>query len=617
MPGKPLRLPGHASAEQQLAAIAALRKQGSEDGKKVAKITAAAKAQKADSRAEAHKRQWLTERDILKRERRGAQLKLDEAIDQLMSVACADKSPGSDGSPPLSLLVRTMVMERAAAAGECTELCDATLIPILGLKAKVGAHAGRKSRKEEEVEIQQALEQCKRSVAEELADLDRVMAKLTEDLVHVHANAMRVDCSGAASDDGTAMTWTTAAAASLSLEDIEAGVEAQFAVIAAACPHCPPDATGLFRSAIEDALTAAGTALITASSAGSTLSPPQLPQPQQDRIVALAKEYDPSRNTAMRGRTKEELYDRIRFEFPSISAADARWHVSSLLAQRQEKHRLQSLLRDLKANVEALFAQLRQVAEAEEALWHVEELRLQALAAEDAEREAKRREIESMRAAKKEQEALRLEAQMAEEAKIKALQAAKQRRLDEEYRERLQRLTEFQEAKAALEEAQLAIEAEERAEREREREAQAQHNAERVAARRQQYEAKMDTLRLNALMLEEEKTAREEALEAFYAQAERAIGVERDPERVLKPTVASQQEDSYVPVNQQARTKQTGFSDDKIVNDPRVKIHNALVSAGLQHTSYGRSMLRQGLHQSAATAQNATSAANPLRSNYN
>ncbi|KAG5485043.1 hypothetical protein LSCM1_07123 [Leishmania martiniquensis] len=201
--------------------------------------------------------------------------------------------------------------------------------------------------------------------------------------------------------------------------------------------------------------------------------------------------------------------------------------------------------------------------------------------------------------------------------RMQAAAAAKERALQEkraiEFQERLRLFEAFEAQRLAWRQKERGLAELQAQALEEEKAARMRRNEERVEYRRHQkeqwqIEQKKRERELSALLAK-----KQEALQRFFASVDKQIGVEADPQRLLKATSSSAQTEKYTTLAQATRPPITGFSDEQIMKDPRVRLYHALLTAGLHTTPYGREVITRGYHVS--TAQQ-SSEGNPLRGEF-
>lgn len=307
---------------------------------------------------------------------------------------------------------------------------------------------------------------------------------------------------------------------------------------------------------------------------------------------------------------KELLHHRIKLEFPHLTPSQIVSICRSIALEEKQTSRLKVIIKKGSNDVSHLLTQLKEALVAEEAAAMSERERIAWLAMEAEKKANSMRELQHLRAIKQEKDAQLLEKQMAEEEARSVEEEKKNAIRKAEYDERLKKLAIYQQEKQQLEEREAALKKEEEAILAKEQHERGLYNKTRVAARDKQTQDKLDNLRLERLEIEQEKAEKAAKMERFFEKVEQRIGVERDPQRVIQLTEAKKNVvGKELLVNQSAaaaafnlagrgggktQTSRHGFSDDAIIKDPRYRIHQALLSAGLQHTQYARTLVERG-----------------------
>ena len=324
--------------------------------------------------------------------------------------------------------------------------------------------------------------------------------------------------------------------------------------------------------------------------------------PHQHRsLLTSFSVVDPTSNKA-----RELLHHRIRLEFPLLTANQIVSICRGIADDEQTARRLGVRYRQAAEEVGNLMTALKAALRAEEAAAVVERERIEWRRAEDLRRVAAKAEIAQLRSQKQERDAEALERTMLLEEKAKAEEAKRAAARQAELDERLRQLAAYQSEKAALAERDAALRAAEERVLEEERRARAAHNKVRVAARDKATQEALDQIRLERLELEQEAADKEARFERYFEAVQRRLGVERDTARATQLTEARRNvSGTAVLVNETAHQHgarggvsgavlRSGYTDDVITKDPRFRIHQALISAGLQNTGYARELITAG-----------------------
>ena len=598
-PPSRLKLPGHGTVEEQMAAIGEMKQRAAETTDKLDMLRSRVKKQKCDSTTLRVKQQWLQERSALFAERKACEQALQE---QLASVDQTVRSSLSKFEP-FQAAVESVQIECRNWAVDTADASSAIMINILSLRARVHAHANRDSRTKEEIAIQQAIEQFKKYIDDETRtwQLDAVdmidgTTKMLQQMVDGNSQSTLSEAGCTATSEYAAET----------VDDLEADAESRLAMNREQFPQCDDQLSGLFRAAIADAVKGCVLPIEPVEPLGLTVTSDDL-----TKIAALTREYDPSRHKHLLGKTSELLHERICFELPHLSQEVARRAVRSLTQQSARKRQQRQLIAAARKVVDHLLGCHKQALIAEANVIAAENQRVLAEKAEQERKATAAARIGELRTQYNdkisEQNAAKLEA----EEHAQRIEESKRAKLQEEYDERLRKLSEHLAAKQELEQRDAQLAEELKRQELAELLARQQHNQARVEARMAECQRKTDELRLSKLMLDEERQKKEETLQAFYNSIVEKIGVDRDPSRLLQPTVASAQEGGYVPAREAALPRAVhGFTVERLMQDPRFKLHQALVAAGLHKTAYARSVVNAKHHVAPA---HVVSVDNPLR----
>ncbi|CBZ32248.1 hypothetical protein, conserved [Leishmania donovani] len=199
--------------------------------------------------------------------------------------------------------------------------------------------------------------------------------------------------------------------------------------------------------------------------------------------------------------------------------------------------------------------------------------------------------------------------QAAAVAKEKALQAKRAI----EFQERLRLFEAYEVQQSALRQKERELAELQAQAMEEEKAARMRRNEERVEYRRQRDEQRQSEKKKREQELLALRAKKQDALQRFFASVDKQIGVEADPQRFLKATSSSAQTERYTTLAQTVMPSITGYSDEQIMKDPRVRLYHALLAAGLHTTPYGREVATRGYRVSAAQQ---SSEGNPLRREF-
>uniref|UniRef100_A0A9J7XNI5 Coiled-coil domain-containing protein 148 n=1 Tax=Cyprinus carpio carpio TaxID=630221 RepID=A0A9J7XNI5_CYPCA len=151
----------------------------------------------------------------------------------------------------------------------------------------------------------------------------------------------------------------------------------------------------------------------------------------------------------------------------------------------------------------------------------------------------------------------------------------------------------FNAEKQRKQEMQRKKDMERLAELRREIEEQVQRDKERVNFRKEQFQQKLQMREAEEKQKQKEDKEREERLQALCNQVSKVA--EANPERMMGNTVAwrVRQQPEEVFTLQRPLYQLNTYTDSQIVSDPRVRIEQALRTAGLHNTPYARQILSE------------------------
>lgn len=297
-------------------------------------------------------------------------------------------------------------------------------------------------------------------------------------------------------------------------------------------------------------------------------------------------------------KSKELFHHRIQLEFPNLSQHQIVSICRAIAEESKVATLLNARIKKVTAEIDQLLQNLKSALQAEEASVFIERERIEWAAAEAARKAEAMKELESLREAKQLRDAAALEERLAVEEAQKAEDARKAALRQAEFDERLRRLAVYQQEKAQLEEREKVLAAEEArilAEEERQR---SLYNKARVAARDKKTQEALDQVRLEKLEIEQKLAEKEAQKERFFSAVQAKLGVARDPQRAIQLTESKKNTEAQFQLLGEAtaghRLGRHGFTDEDIVKDPRFRIHQALLSAGLQNTAYARDLISNG-----------------------
>eukprot|EP01060_Flectonema_neradi_P011882 TRINITY_DN18837_c5_g1_i1.p1 TRINITY_DN18837_c5_g1~~TRINITY_DN18837_c5_g1_i1.p1 ORF type:complete len:387 (+),score=105.34 TRINITY_DN18837_c5_g1_i1:67-1161(+) len=315
-------------------------------------------------------------------------------------------------------------------------------------------------------------------------------------------------------------------------------------------------------------------------------------------------------------KTREELTDKIQLEFPEWDLKTAQQQLWGYELRMFVKSRKRSLIDDFESNtnnvLSALTSAVRQRSELIDS-----EARAALLAEERAKEQNTRHEhLEKLRDEKKERDAVDLERQLAESAALAAAQEEINKKREAEFNNRLRKLADFRQQKAA-EEEQASREREAAAiEDLRKHELLMKEGKTRVEYREQELTKRLNEVRAAKAQAEHEKQMRAAVLNAIAASV--APLVERDANRLVKATCSSSSVTDPKLVNEEFanQTRQNGYTDDQIVQDKRFQLTEALGQAGLLNTEYARQVIFNAAPKGPSVTSLQTQRSNPLHVSY-
>jgi hypothetical protein len=621
-----LQLPNHGSTEEQLLAIQQQHERTQQHDDKLKNFSSKVKAQKVESKNERHKIQWLAERSTLFDERERAQCEVDNMwfeLDRLFPLA-SSASTDDKSDVPIRLAVKTLRLEYQNDRSATMDTSRAVLTSVLGLRARITSHNSQRissldhqlsAKAQKEIQIQQtelneSLVHLKKCLEEERNDVAVLLQQDTGSSSTVARDGMEKMLSqlkpahAATTDnelvDGDLFDGSVATGNIRGVDDIETQAELSIEEIRQRCPHGSSDALGLFRGSIWAAIEQTRERIRNSELSSSMRSLPSAAssyiedEDSRLRVEMLIRSYDPSRNRSMFGKTREELFERLVHDLPEVfpTVKAAREAVIKLEGDRACRREQRLHVMQLRENIARLIRCLDEVSTAEEGIFVMNAECLKQQRIDDEMRAVRHKELEAARILHDERIAAKDATEAKEREAAKALEDARKGRLQAEYDLRLAELTRHHQERAEAEQRQR--EANEAIQKliSEEKAAAALHNQQRVQARRQASDSRMDELRLQKLLADDEAARKKHAYDQFFASVEASMGVTRDPGRAMQGTIASGQEaGGYVGALEAATAKPTGFMTERLLKDPRFKIHQALVAANLHNTAYGRQVV--------------------------
>lgn len=311
-------------------------------------------------------------------------------------------------------------------------------------------------------------------------------------------------------------------------------------------------------------------------------------------------------NTAAFASVCERVHDLL----PRLSRAQVRAAVTEAQRRRLQRSRCKAAIRDYQRAVADILlcyeTAVRTMQEQERAKEMRDMKRQQA--------EERQHELHTVLERQREVYHARKNAEneiiMRQQAVAQAVAASAQTRRASELQKRLRALAAYEHDRALAQEKERQLQHLRAQEEEAEKVVRMEINSKRVTYRQQQREERQRLRQRHEQEVAELTRRKEKSLQCFFRLVEKNMSVQTDPQRVRKHTVASAINDQYVTAAERALTNCTGFTDEQVMRDPRVRLYHALLEAGLHTTSYGREMCTRGYHM--PPAQRA-SENNPLK----
>jgi hypothetical protein len=332
------------------------------------------------------------------------------------------------------------------------------------------------------------------------------------------------------------------------------------------------------------------------------------------RIVVLTKEYDPKRHPMM-SRCRELLISRIQLEHPGWSEFDVTTILRAIEKDRQLQGQEQVVEQQTLREVGTMLEQFEEALASEKELQAAEEEAAAEAQAAAEEKEKRLALLNQLREQKQEAEAVKLQEQLEQQEAEARQKELEEKRYYEDLARRMEEAAKVRQLRAAEELARAREYEEIQKAQEVKKKEEAKINAERVSFRHKVYDSKVEMKRDELQAKRDAEREKEQKLDKFFQTVEKNIGVGRDSERVLKPTVASAQDSGPLQhllgehAHRLTAGKMAGYSDAQVTKDPRYRLTQALVAAGLHTTLYARQLLHQGGQRGSMFK---TSGANPL-----
>ncbi|KAG5484259.1 hypothetical protein CUR178_07415 [Leishmania enriettii] len=493
-----------------------------------------------------------------------------------------------------------------------------------------------------------ALEAMQRSLGEELSDaeserrrleLSALKAFLSQQLTEVgavwRASAAKQSqnmCSGAAAADQIsrirdwiAAELTKCEASMMELATPSAGLEPQANAVAecrsavrqaqqrfeALCESYHP--AQQLRDTFEAALRSAKEETLTRIRDASVLAAAATPPDILRTVGLIVKMGQYARKFEISAATLNALTERVLLVYPAMPVADVRTAIEEAMALRKARALSQAATSDfqranasLLSSCESAFIVAQQMAKQRQ---EKTEAARQRVAARNRRHAHLTQERAAYEAVLRQRQSFEEQMQAEAAAKEKALLAKRAI----EFQERLRLFEAYEVQQSALRQKEREL-AELKAQAlEEEKAARMRRNEERVEYRRQREEQRQNEQKKREQELAALQAKKQEALQRFFAAVDKEVGVEADPQRLLKATSSSAQTEQYTTLAQATKSPITGFSDEQIMKDPRVRLYHALLAAGLHTTPYGREVATRGYHVSPAQK---ASEGNPLRGEF-
>lgn len=323
------------------------------------------------------------------------------------------------------------------------------------------------------------------------------------------------------------------------------------------------------------------------------------PRVLQSAQCLVEIESDSRRYTSQLHESKM-LTDRLHSIFPHLSSKDVSTAIKEALLLKKQAVRLKNLQRHVKSVIadivtshkivvqgKSTSAQLLQLIRAEENLINERKDYL------STKLEIQKKVLHE----KKEHQQWKENEEREELEKQKAFQD--EQRL-KEFISRLKLLEDYEKCKKEAKDKEKEILLVQEEEAKEKRKMRMIENNKRVIYRRQCLVEKQKEYETEKHELERLRHQKEDALLRFFQSVQEKMGVEASFERVLQSTKSSEQSECYITAAQIREGKLFGFSDEKIMRDPRVRLYHALLGAGLHKTEYGRQKVTEGFFVSPA-----------------
>lgn len=301
-----------------------------------------------------------------------------------------------------------------------------------------------------------------------------------------------------------------------------------------------------------------------------------------------------SRKHTFESYSTKVLTDRLHNIFPDLSFKELSYAIEEALLLKRQTTRLKNLLRYVKNVTDDIVTSHDVVIHGKawstelQKLIHLEEDRIiEARNSLNSKLEIQRKIFCEKKAR------LELEKKAAEEelARQKAVQS--QQRM-KEFFSRLKLLEEYEKRKNEAKEKEKEIELIREKEELEKKQHRIAENSKRVAYRHQRLLERKREHEEAVQELEIIRKRKENAILRFLHSVQEKIGVETSFERVLQSTKSSEKSEVYVTSAQIREGNMFGYSDEKIMRDPRVRLYHALLGAGLHKTEYGREKITEG-----------------------
>jgi hypothetical protein len=290
---------------------------------------------------------------------------------------------------------------------------------------------------------------------------------------------------------------------------------------------------------------------------------------------------------ALQNRSRASLNDRLRLEFPHMSSSCIAAHRSWIEMRKKHDGQSRAIRKAFAEQKQDIVASARHSIESAEQLMKEARDREKENLSHEIRRDQIHRRLDQLQLEASERDASRRELQEYQErlsAEIRRLEHAHK---EEERHEKRQLLEQYHRKKRELQiRAEQWRMAEELAEQER-RELDGEYNTVRVRVRQEEFAEKQDSIRQAREAKEMQREAAMARLRALAISVAPEVAI--DPNRVLQATISSGLHiDGNAYYNARAPlVNVSGYSDERLMEDPRFKLATVLREKGLHDTAYG------------------------------